>query len=55
MSEQEKKIIKKLSSTMPKLNREDQKYVLGVAEGMALAKEHKKENEENDSRRSILH
>lgn len=45
MSEKEKDIIRKLSSTVPKLEREDQKYVLGVAEGMALAKESEEENE----------
>lgn len=45
MSEKEKDIIRKLSSTVPKLEREDQKYVLGVAEGMVLAKEDKEEKE----------
>lgn len=39
MSEKEKQIIKKLSSTVPKLDREKQNYILGVAEGMAIAKE----------------
>lgn len=45
MSEKEKDIIRKLSSTVPKLDKEDQKYVLGVAEGMALIKEREKDNE----------
>lgn len=39
MSEKEKQIIKKLSSTVPKLDKEKQNYILGVAEGMAIAKE----------------
>lgn len=39
MSEKEKQIIEKLSSTVPKLDREKQNYILGVAEGMAIAKE----------------
>lgn len=46
MSEKEKQIIKKLSSTVPKLDREKQNYILGVAEGMAIAKESKKEEKE---------
>lgn len=36
MSEREKSIIKQLSDTFPKLDRENQKYVLGIAEGMAM-------------------
>lgn len=43
MSEKEKQIIKKLSSTVPKLDREKQNYILGVAEGMVIAKESEKE------------
>lgn len=39
MSEKEKDIIKKLSSTLPKLDGDKQSYILGVAEGMAIAKE----------------
>lgn len=39
MSEKEKSIINRLSMALPKLNREDQKYVLGIAEGMVLVKE----------------
>lgn len=39
MSEKEKQIIKKLSSTVPKLDKEKQNYILGVAEGMAIARE----------------
>ncbi len=39
MSEKEKNIIKKIVSTVPKLSKEKQNYILGVAEGMAIAKE----------------
>lgn len=38
MSEKEKNIIIKLSETVPKLDKEKQNYILGVAEGMAIAK-----------------
>lgn len=34
----EKNIIIKLSETVPKLDKEKQNYILGVAEGMAIAK-----------------
>lgn len=48
MSEREKEIVKKLSNTIPKLDKEKQSYLLGVAEGMAMTRETetKKENEE---------
>lgn len=39
MSEKEKEIIKKLSHTVPKLDKDKQNYILGVAEGMAIARE----------------
>lgn len=39
MSEKEKEIIEKLSDTVPKLDKDKQNYILGVAEGMALARE----------------
>ena len=45
MSEKEKEIMKKLSDTIPKLDKEKQSYLLGVAEGMAIARE--KETEKN--------
>lgn len=38
MSEKEKDLIKKLCDTVPKLNKENQSYLVGVAEGMAIAK-----------------
>lgn len=39
MSEREKEILNKLSQTIPKLDKEKQNYILGVAEGMAIVKE----------------
>lgn len=39
MSDKEKQIIRKLSVTITKLDKEKQNYVLGVAEGMAIARE----------------
>lgn len=39
MSEKEKEIIKKLSDTIPKLDDSKKNYILGVAEGMAIARE----------------
>lgn len=45
MSEKEKNILKKLSETVPKLDKEKQNYILGVAEGIALARETEVEKE----------
>ena len=39
MSEKEREIIKKLSDTVPKLDKDKQNYILGVAEGMVIARE----------------
>lgn len=39
MSEREKDIIKRLSGVVPKLEKENQKYILGIAEGIIIAKE----------------
>ena len=46
MSEKEKEIIKKLSNTVPKLDKDKQNYILGVAEGMAIARGNDSEKEE---------
>ena len=40
MSEKEKTILENLLTTIPKLDKEKQSYILGVAEGMVIAKEH---------------
>ncbi len=39
MSENEMSIIIRLAETVPKLGKEEQNYVLGVAEGMAIVKD----------------
>lgn len=46
MSEKEKEIAKKLAKTLPKLDKEKQNYLLGVAEGMAIARENEAEEKE---------
>lgn len=38
MNEKEKDIIKRLSNTVPKLDKEKQNYIVGLVEGMAFAK-----------------
>lgn len=44
MSEKEKDIIKQLSNTVPKLEKDKQSYILGVAEGMVIAKQSENES-----------
>lgn len=39
MSEKEKDVIRKIALLVPKLSKDNQSYILGVAEGMAIAKE----------------
>ena len=46
MSEREKEILTRLAVSVPKLETDKQNYILGIAEGMALAKEEK----ENDKK-----
>ena len=48
MSEKEKEIIKKISRTIPKLDQDKKNYILGVAEGMAIARETSKKEKQND-------
>lgn len=47
MSEREKEIMDKLSNTVPNLDKEKQNYLLGVAEGMAIAREGEKKEQLN--------
>lgn len=47
MNEKEKSLILRIAKAFPSLDRENQKYVLGIAEGMAMAK--KKEDREADA------
>lgn len=39
MSDREKEIIRKMAKTIPELHSDEQNYILGVAEGLAMAKE----------------
>lgn len=39
MSEKEKNIIARIVDTIPKLDKDNQSYILGVAEGMAIIRE----------------
>lgn len=48
MSEKEKEIIEKLSNTVPKLDKDKQNYILGVAEGMAIARENELEEKKGE-------
>ena len=50
MSEKEKDILKRIASVIPELSREKQSYVLGIAEGMAIAKE---ENSDGRKKREL--
>lgn len=45
MSEKGKGIIERLSDTVPKLDKEKQNYILGVAEGMVIAKGDQREEQ----------
>lgn len=49
MSEREREIIKKLSNTFPKLDKDNQNYLLGVAEGMAIARENQQTDKKEES------
>lgn len=44
MSEKEKNLMTRFSDVIPKLDKEDQSYILGVAEGMAILSESKNNN-----------
>lgn len=50
MSEREKEIMEKLSDTVPKLDKDKQNYLLGVAEGMAIARE----DEEKEKTKAVI-
>lgn len=54
MSEKEKEIIKKLSDTVPKLDKDKQNYILGVAEGMVIARENRQDKEADDSSKQLV-
>lgn len=44
MSEKDKELLTEMSDTLSRLSRENQKYVLGIAEGMAIERENKMES-----------
>ena len=46
MVEREKDILRQISETLPKLDKDKQSYILGVAEGMAIIRESEKRKEE---------
>lgn len=48
MSDKEKRMMDKFSKTIPKLEETDQVYVLGLVEGMALAKERESKEKQQD-------
>lgn len=48
MSEREKQIMEKLSDTVPKLDKEKQNYLLGIAEGMAIARDSDKKDDDEE-------
>ena len=48
MSEREKQIMEKLSDTVPKLDKEKQNYLLGVAEGMAIARDSERTEDDEE-------
>jgi hypothetical protein len=47
MSEKEKEIVKKLSDTIAKLDDNKKNYILGVADGMAIARESERDEPKN--------
>ena len=49
MSEREKDILVKMSETLPKLDKEKQNYILGVAEGMAIVRQENSKDEDSET------
>lgn len=47
LSEREKEILNRITKKVPTLETNEQNYILGVVEGMALMKEQKDEEEAN--------
>ena len=45
MSEKEKNVLEKLSDTVPTLDEKKQNYLVGLAEGMAIARESQKDKQ----------
>lgn len=51
MGEREREILIKLSETLPKLDKDKQNYILGIADGMRLEKER---NEGKEKEREVV-
>ncbi len=49
MNEKEKDILKQMSDALPKLDKEKQSYILGVAEGMAMVRESETRDKEKQA------
>lgn len=49
MSEKEKNIIVRLNDKLSNLDKDEQNYILGVAEGMAIVREKLQESREKDA------
>lgn len=49
MSEREKEILSRITEKVPTLETNEQNYILGVVEGMALMKDQKTAEEETDA------
>ena len=45
MSEKEKSILRRLSDNVTKLDKEKQNYILGVSEGMVIAKDSQRDEQ----------
>lgn len=48
MSEKEKELVKKLSDTISKLDDNKKNYILGMADGMAIAKENERDTPQKE-------
>lgn len=46
MNDREKQILEKICTIFPRLNPENQKYVLGIAEGMAMVRAEERKQED---------
>lgn len=45
MSEKEKNVLERLSDTVPALDEKKQNYLVGLAEGMVIARESQRDNQ----------
>lgn len=52
MSEKEKNILERLFDTVPTLDRENQNYLVGLAEGMAIIRDSQRDDRLHDIERA---